>query len=557
MRMPSSQSRGLALGALLSLAALAGVGGFVAIRRAKRPAVPAPVPTVASQTGRAEAVPSDTTAAEATGEDAPSIAKPNPAASDGALPPRMEATPSTTETWLAMTDPKVAAASDGGLLIAGFPSDGRAVAAKLDPDGTAQWGEAGHGIGLNGVASIACLEPSEDGGCFLAGTWSAHGDAPEDQILFLARFDARGNALWHANGLPGLRIGDPGEYTAQHLCPLPDGGCAVLGLARERDGSHAWLLRVGPDGASVWREGTRPGRTFSNGGNERMFKAAPLPDGGLVVIGQAGSEPAGLFRAPHGQALQARPQAPPFNLLPATGDAWFLVLDASGASRLDSPGFGAGRRFTGTHFADVAVDASGQVWFAGCAWISDNAGSAGFLTAFSWNDVAGGRMDRAYGSGKAILGDTFVLAEGGGGFTHVIPLPDGGCLLTGRGCPRGAKELQTWVVRLNPDATSTWRDGSASGRFLPDDGCATPVLLTQDGHGAWFLSPRSAGPAKPFHLVRVTSEEGPGWFGDPIDSAQAVTLAAPGKDRQGGPAIQGFGAGGRWAVVLDEHGRRH
>ncbi|HEU4952605.1 MAG TPA: hypothetical protein VFT46_11690 [Holophagaceae bacterium] len=448
----------------------------------------------------------------------------------------------------------MALSPDGGLVAAGFRPDGRALVAKLDAEGAGVWGADGKGLALDGITAITCLEPSADGGCFIAGTWSSdHSPRPEAQTLFLAAFDGRGNALWRAFSQPFLRVGDAGEYRVDRLLPLADGGCLALGTAHERDGDQAWILRMRPGGSPAWTRRGQPGLCYRNGGGERLSAALQLPDGGFLVLGRAGTDPAGLFYQPHGRSPETWKLGRPYNFVPMTGDGWMLRLDAEGHSLLDTHGYGQGLLFSGTRFADAALGPAGKVYLAGSVWISQDGGSAGALFVCDLRDPrsmnnlqpAGGISSRG-----VTLDNKIVATDGGGGFTRVFATADGGCLLVGRACPGGSEALQTWAVRFDGRGESLTRSGIALGRYLPEAKGLPLNLVTPDpASGGWILSPRRALPDTPLQLARISDSGDLQPYGDPHPSPGDLSLAAPTPDRDG-LRILGLGEAGprllRW-----------
>lgn len=539
--------------AILVLAASGGVWALHASRRSKE-AASAPAAAAADRPETAAAELADP-ASDAGGDEAPltpwtgpALAGPPPA--PGVQMPAPAPAPAQGP-GLALPHPKVVLAADGGLLAVGFRADGRGIVAKVGPDGTSAWGPGGAGLELEGITTFTSLAPSQDGGCFIAGTWSATGSPrSEDQTLFLAAFDGRGQALWRAFQEPILRLGDPGEYRVNRILPLPDGGCLALGTAHEQDGDQAWILRMEPGGSPAWTRRGQPGLCYRNGGGERLTSALQLPDGGFLVLGQAGLEPAGLFYQPHGRTPETWKPGRPYNFVPMTGDGWMLRLDKDGRSLLDTHGYGQGLLFSGTRFADAALAPGGKVYLAGSVWISRNEGSAGALFVCNLKDPRSmSNLQAANGISQGrTLDNKIVGADGGGGFTRVLALPDGGCLLLGRGCPEGSKDLQTWAVRFDGQGEPLTRSGSALGRYLPEAKGQPLGLLSPAPEGdSWILSPRRSLPGAPLQLARVTRDGDLQLFGDPLPSPGDLSLAAPAPGRDG---LQLLGLGEEGPKVL-------
>jgi hypothetical protein len=73
---------------------------------------------------------------------------------------------------------------------------------------------------------------------------------------------------------------------------LADGGLLVAGgsivepgLGKEPE--KAWLARLGPDGALLWT------KVFEAPGDQNLFSAVALPDGGFAAAGFSASKGAG------------------------------------------------------------------------------------------------------------------------------------------------------------------------------------------------------------------------------------------------------------------------
>lgn len=553
--------KGLALLALTLFACLAGTVGWVAKREHRASLSAALAPVQGDQT--LPATPPGVSPLEEEEPITPWTGPPLPTGPAQSSNPEAQAT-SPEPNRVSLLSPRVISTPDGGLIAVGFAPKKGALLERFDSEGRPEWGGEGRGQELDGVVAITSLEPSEDGGCYLAGAWSGAGSAkPEDQTAFVARFDNQGHALWRAYQGPLLRFGDPGEYTIRHLTPLQGGGCVAMGTAHEPDGDHAWVLRLDGGGAPLWNRGAREGLCFNNGGNEALWGAAEIPGGGIVLIGQAGSEPTGLVGQPHGLKAEPRSPGPPFNFVPAVGDGWMLWLDAQGRSLMDQGNSGSGLRYTGVHLAEVAADGFGRVFAVGSAWLSPQEGSGGYLLVITAEDFSRTQMrpeeswrrQTLASSPKTYLGNAIFAAAGGGGFTHILPTPDGGCFLLGRAAPQGATRLETWAVQVGAKGPFKENAGMYAGEFLSDEGASSPLAMVPDGDGGTLLYPKHITPQAPLHLVRFARDGKLAWLGDPLIPGGAVALAPP--SVQGGRfRILGFGGAGVWNQVFSASGQR-
>jgi hypothetical protein len=80
--------------------------------------------------------------------------------------------------------------------------------------------------------------------------------------------------------------------SANSVLVLADGGLLVAGgsivepgLGKEPE--KAWLARLGPDGALLWT------KVFEAPGDQNLFSAVALPDGGFAAAGFSASKGAG------------------------------------------------------------------------------------------------------------------------------------------------------------------------------------------------------------------------------------------------------------------------
>lgn len=242
----------------------------------------------------------------------------------------------------------IAAAPDGGLVVAGFTrsrgaGDGDAWILRLDRDGALVWDSVYGKTGDDGAFNII---PLPGGGFAVAGYSQGLGaDAYELWVLWI---DDRGWVKWERRFRRGMFA------AATALTPAANGGLYVVGLSHERSSErpNIWVLHLDRYGAFVWQKTI--GGLKSDGG----WGVAATTDGGFVVLAATASRGAGstdawlmrfdragklLWERLYGQALWDRPTAllvtrdgglmvAGYTTSKGNGheDFWLLRLDAEG-----------------------------------------------------------------------------------------------------------------------------------------------------------------------------------------------------------------------------------
>ncbi len=176
----------------------------------------------------------------------------------------------------------VAALPDGGAIATGaHGADGQGWLLRLDARGGVVWEKRFGGTGYDVFNAIA---RHGQGGFVAAGTTRSKG--PAGGAAWVLRLDDKGEAAWE-------RLLTPVKgASANSVLALADGGLLVAGgsivepgLGAEKE--KAWLARLGADGAVLWTS------VFEGPGDENLFSAAALPDGGFAVAGFSTSKGAG------------------------------------------------------------------------------------------------------------------------------------------------------------------------------------------------------------------------------------------------------------------------
>ncbi len=192
--------------------------------------------------------------------------------------------------------------------------------ARLDKDGAPVWVKT---FGSTGSEIARSLVVSPTGDLTIAGILEGPVDfgggpvANKRQDGFAARFDKDGNHVW------SRVLGGPGSDALQALAAGPGGDVWLAGIYREGvdvgtgplpyaegDKDNAWVVRLGPDGATKWARGfSNPGDdaasniavdaagnaavTFAYQGPSFDFGAGPQKSGGSYEMGLALLDPSG------------------------------------------------------------------------------------------------------------------------------------------------------------------------------------------------------------------------------------------------------------------------
>jgi hypothetical protein len=176
----------------------------------------------------------------------------------------------------------VAALPDGGAIAVGaHGADGQGWVLRLDAKGETVWEKRYGGTGYDVFNAIA---RHDKGGFVAVGTTRSKG--PAGGAAWVMRLDEKGEPAWERLLTP-VRAA-----TANSVLTLADGGLLVAGGSIVEPGlgnatEKAWLARLGPDGAVLWT------KVFDAAGDENLFSAVALPDGGFAVAGFSAAKGAG------------------------------------------------------------------------------------------------------------------------------------------------------------------------------------------------------------------------------------------------------------------------
>jgi hypothetical protein len=176
----------------------------------------------------------------------------------------------------------VAALPDGGAIATGaYGADGQGWLLRVDGKGETVWEKRYGGVGYDVFNAIV----RHAGGGFVAmGTTRSKG--PAGGAAWVMRLDEKGEPAWE-------RLLTPVKgATANSVLALADGGLLIAGGSIVEPGlgnatERAWLARLAPDGAVLWT------KVFDAPGDENLFSAVALPDGGFAVAGFSAAKGAG------------------------------------------------------------------------------------------------------------------------------------------------------------------------------------------------------------------------------------------------------------------------
>ena len=176
----------------------------------------------------------------------------------------------------------VAALPDGGAIATGaHGADGQGWVLRVDGKGETVWEKRYGGTGYDVFNAIA---RHGQGGFVAVGTTRSKG--PAGGAAWVMRLDEKGEPVWE-------RLLTPVKgATANSVLMLADGGLLVIGGSIVEPGlghatEKAWLARLGADGAVLWT------KVFDAAGDENLFSAVALPDGGFAVAGFSAAKGAG------------------------------------------------------------------------------------------------------------------------------------------------------------------------------------------------------------------------------------------------------------------------
>jgi len=177
----------------------------------------------------------------------------------------------------------ILALQEGRLLIVG--SQGSEIGddawiMALDRDGEMLWNRKHGTVGEDGAVSVA---RALDGGFAIAGYSQRPGLSRFD--TWIIRLTSDGRMLWQRHFPRGIFSAGTG------VTPAPDGGFFISGISQTRSPrtSRSWVIRLAPDGNTVWKILSR-----WDSSNE-AWGLDSTEDGGVIVVSAA--KPEGIGRS--------------------------------------------------------------------------------------------------------------------------------------------------------------------------------------------------------------------------------------------------------------------
>lgn len=305
---------------------------------------------------------------------------------------------------------------------------------KLDAQGNKLWDRAYGGSDGDGLSDMVL---TSDGGFVLVGSSASNVSGDKTQPcrgifdLWIIKLDAAGNKQWDRT------LGGSGNDGAGALVLTSDGGYLIGGVSNSGvsgeksqpflGGWHdCWLVKLDAQGQLQWD------RTFGGPGEDGMSAIRLTADGGYMLAGGSNSG------------------VSPDKTQPSRGlyDIWVLKLDAMGRKQWDATIGGSGNDYA----RDLHVTAAGEYVVGG----NSESGISGERTRANYGGSDGWVVQ--LDAGGRVVWDQAVGGSGSEGITRLLPLRDGGYLLSASSTSgvsgnktqpnRGGYDY--WLVRLQP-----------------------------------------------------------------------------------------------------------
>jgi gliding motility-associated-like protein len=292
---------------------------------------------------------------------------------------------------------------------------------KTDGNGNPVWDKRYGGYAED---RLWCIRQTNDGGFILGGeSTSGVGGNKSDPSrggmdFWVVKTDANGNIEWDAT------YGGPDNDTLRTIIPMPDGSYVLAGYSNSRSGfeksvdsragtSDYWVVKIASDGTYM------KDFTLGGAGEDRLFDAALLPDGNVLLAGYSTSP-------------ESFDKQQPFY---GINDYWVLKINLDGNVLWEKTFGGSGEDV----IQSVYITQSGSILLIGQssspvsgnktqpsygnqdAWLI-NIEDQGSTATVLWEKTFGGlSADYAYSAAQNSLGYFMIL-----GVTASEPLPAGG-----------------------------------------------------------------------------------------------------------------------------------
>lgn len=242
----------------------------------------------------------------------------------------------------------------------------------------------------------------DDGGFMIAGYEYTHADNVATWDWLVMRLSAGGEEIWKRTSAHS------GEDYAWAVRSTNDGSYILAGTIESEDGDlDGFMQKFDADGAESWTI------TYGGEGDEIFWTADRAPDGGFFLLGQTDSIGAGGFD---------------FFLVRTDSDGNELWSHAYGGANIDRA-FGIG------------VTDDGKALLAG--FQGQNTRNMNIL--FMQVDGDGGALWQ-----ERLAGDRFDVAH------DVLPLPDGGFVISGYTSSFGPRDHDGFLMRLAEHGRMLW-----------------------------------------------------------------------------------------------------
>jgi uncharacterized delta-60 repeat protein len=336
----------------------------------------------------------------------------------------------------------------------------------------------------------------EDGGFLVAGY---DYDDPEDideWDALVVRISPDGRQVWRNS------TNRSGSEYAWVVRPAGDDRFVVVGTWETENGdTDGYMQLIDADGNEIWQ------RTYGGDGEEILWAAEPMPDGGFLLAGQTNSEGAGgldfyLVRTDsEGQELWSQAYG-----TPVTDRAFGIGLDRDGGALI--AGF-TGANSSTMNFYFLRINADGRaLWHRTIAGdrfdvahdvltLPDGGFAiSGYTSSYGPGDHDGFLM-RLDADGRMLWMKTYGTAHDDR-ILHVAQMEDGGFALV------GYTDWDVTVWRVDPDGALLW--SYLDGGFSPDVG--KDIIVARDGSIVAVGGNRSENPPFDDIVLLVLGENG-------------------------------------------------
>ncbi|RAJ04011.1 putative secreted protein (Por secretion system target) [Chitinophaga skermanii] len=324
-------------------------------------------------------------------------------------------------------------------------------------------------LGASSYDRLRGIIPTSDNGYILAGTSNSNAGGDKSQNsqgshdYWLVKTNAHGGKQWDKT------FGGTGSDDLMTIVPANGGGYFLCGQSNspasgDKTGGNQgnldyWVVRVDANGNKLWD------KTFGSIGEDRMLKALPLADGGVIIGGRTNGGLSG------DKTEDTR----------GSWDIWLVRLDAGGNKVWDKTLGGSGIDDLGglalTHNGHILVGNSSSSPISGDKTLASYGSNDYWLVVLNMNGVI--QQQRIIGgSGNDVLNN--IISTGTTGF-----------LLGGRSNSNISNDKSSnakdaygdyWLVKIDTNLNKTW------DRTYGSDTLDILQNLAQTSDGGYLLS---------------------------------------------------------------------